>query len=184
MCIRDSATALHARDLIREATILASLAPHPHVVRLRACAAPDVAPFVVVDLVDDASVDLEKRLREARDRNSQGLDWSSAPRWTAETGLDVAVQLGRAVAHLHGGAVLHRDLKPANVVPRSNLRRMRGCRFLKRPFCHSSRCHLAEVVGNQGVEPPSLSPSSMPRGRPAPAQWGDSGRKRFSGSVG
>ena len=110
------ATALHARDLIREATILASLAPHPHVVRLRACAAPDVAPFVVVDLVDDASVDLEKRLREARDRNSQGLDWSSAPRWTAETGLDVAVQLGRAVAHLHGGAVLHRDLKPANVV--------------------------------------------------------------------
>ena len=112
------ATPVHARDLLREAAILSGLAPHPHVVALRACAPPGVAPFVAVDLVEDG-VDLEARLKEAR----RGGGWSlAAPRWTAETGLDVAVQLCRAVAHLHahgdGESVVHRDLKPANVVLR------------------------------------------------------------------
>jgi len=62
---------------------------------------PEGLPYLVMDLVDGAS--LEQRL---------SLDGPLAPREAAR----VASALAQAVAFAHGRKVLHRDLKPANVL--------------------------------------------------------------------
>ena len=114
--LRDHATALEARDLLREAAVLARLAPHPHVARLVAWSAPDSVPWAALARVPGQ--DLESYLKEESFVERVG----AAPRWTLETALEVARHVASALAHCHssaalgGPAVLHRDIKPANVV--------------------------------------------------------------------
>ena len=81
---------------VREAQAAAAL-NHPHIVTVHDVGEADGRPYLVMELIDGAGLDL----RPPRD-----LDEAVA----------VALQLCDALEHAHGRGLVHRDLKPANVL--------------------------------------------------------------------
>ena len=101
--LRPQATATEARDLLREAALLARLAPHPHVARLVAWSLPDSPPWAAVAHIPGQ--DLKSYLRD------ESGERMGAARWTHDTALEVARHVAAALAHCHftealGGPVL------------------------------------------------------------------------------
>ncbi len=82
-----------SRRFVREARLLARV-QHPHVVRLRSWGEAVDGPYLVMDLIEGATVDEER---------------------PPDPGA-VLLQLAGAVEALHGLGMLHRDVKPSNVM--------------------------------------------------------------------
>ena len=112
-------------DLLRELTVL-SRARHRNVIRLKAHGQrPSLVdpgrlgsvPFGCLELVEP----LSKQLPPEDPGNV--MPWVRAQgvkRWPVQRGLDVALQLARALRYCHdeympGYRLLHRDLKPTNI---------------------------------------------------------------------
>jgi serine/threonine protein kinase len=88
-----------AKRLARESTILARL-DHPGIVRVFDVDEHDGMPFLVMELVDGAS--LERRLQQG-----------PLPRAEVAT---IAEAVADALVHAHDLGIIHRDLKPSNVL--------------------------------------------------------------------
>jgi serine/threonine protein kinase len=84
----------------QEAEALAKLR-HPHVVKVHTAGEHDGLPYLVMDLIEGAS--LAKRIEE------------DGP-LPVDEALAITLSLARALEHVHGQAILHRDLKPDNVL--------------------------------------------------------------------
>jgi serine/threonine-protein kinase len=89
---------------VREAQVLAALAPHPNVVRVHALGEDAGRPFCVLEMIEGEGLDAI--LREGP---------LPIPR-----AIGLAIEVARALEHVHRAGILHRDLKPANVVVRKD----------------------------------------------------------------
>jgi hypothetical protein len=87
----------------REAEALAQL-QHPGIVRILQSGVHDGVPFLVMELVDGAS--LRKRIR--------------AGSLTPEKALEMAAQVCDALQYAHSRGVIHRDIKPENILVRED----------------------------------------------------------------
>lgn len=84
----------------RERDVLATLS-HPHIAQLLdAGVAPGGQPFIALEFVDGAAIDV----------------WCDANRLPIERRLGLFLQVLSAVAHAHRHLVVHRDLKPSNIL--------------------------------------------------------------------
>lgn len=87
----------------REARVVESLGPHPHIVRLLDVVDHDGAPVLVTEWMREGS--LADRLTAA---GAAGLGLAETVR--------VGTAVAEALAHAHRLGVIHRDLKPSNVL--------------------------------------------------------------------
>jgi len=85
--------------LLREAKIL-SMATHPHIVKLYDLGRCEQGLYVAMEFVQGVS--LRQFTRE------ESL--------THKRGLEIVIQIGYALSHLHAQGIIHRDLKPENVL--------------------------------------------------------------------
>jgi hypothetical protein len=101
--LQSSATDALARARFeRESTMLAAVS-HPHIVTVTDFGVTDGVPFLVMELVEGAS------LREIIEPGSL------AP----ERAIRLVVQILKALAYAHERGIVHRDLKPTNVLVQS-----------------------------------------------------------------
>ena len=94
---------------LREAQLLASLS-HPNVLTVHDVGGADRELYVVMELVDGASV--------------SGWLVATRPRWRAI--LDVFLQAGRGLVAAHALGIVHRDIKPDNILVAKNGRVLVG----------------------------------------------------------
>lgn len=103
--IRDATSAEERSELLQEARILLSLAPHPNLPLVREDFFDDNSYYVAMDWIE--GVDLETLLKK---EGTPGLSMSRV--------LPFLVALGDALTHLHSHEtpVIHGDVKPANII--------------------------------------------------------------------
>ena len=88
----------------REGTFLARLS-HPHIARLLdAGITPSGQPFLVLEYVEGARIDV----------------FADTNRLDVRARLDLFLQVADAVAHAHAHLIVHRDLKPTNILVDGN----------------------------------------------------------------
>jgi serine/threonine protein kinase len=73
---------------------------HPNIVRIYDCGTHEGTPFIVLERLEGRNLNHRITADAASDVLAQ---------------LDIALQLGRALQHVHSAGVVHRDIKPGNV---------------------------------------------------------------------
>ena len=101
-------TAMALANLEREVSVLASLPPHPNVIRYRACFLQGDFFCLITDYA--AGGTLQQQIAQRRDHaqpQPTPFPMSTVLTWTA--------QLITAIDWIHSKGVLHRDIKPSNI---------------------------------------------------------------------
>ena len=88
--------------LRREATAMARLGDHPHIVTVYDVSEEDGRPFIVSRYMDGGSV-------------ADQLEQAAGAGLPLDQAIAIGTQVADALAHAHEHGVVHRDLKPANV---------------------------------------------------------------------
>jgi len=136
----------HAQQrLLREARALQRIA-HPGIVAVHDVGTTDGQPYLVMDLVDGASL-----------ADAGPLPWRRA--------VDIVRQLSEAVATLHAAGLWHRDLKPHNVLLRGDGKPILIDFGLVHDEADASLTRTGDLVGT----PRYLAPEQA-LGRPADAR--------------
>jgi NIMA (never in mitosis gene a)-related kinase len=107
----------HLRHLEREATVLATVLPHPHIIRYRTCFHEGEFLCIVTDYAAGGTlrhVIARKRKAEEAAAASGQAAATVAP-FPASVVISWAAQLVAAVDWIHSQGVLHRDIKPGNI---------------------------------------------------------------------
>ena len=107
------------RRLQREAQMAASL-NHPNIVSIFDAGEMDGLPYIVMELVSGASLDVQKPVR-------------------MDQAIDIALQICAALEHAHAKGIIHRDLKPENIIMTSDGR----LKILDFGLAHSAASRLS-----------------------------------------